>query len=377
MANFCPKCGEDITEKVKFCPKCGADIDSFLKKPDENIISEESVKSVKNLDIKSENTKNNTLIPKENIVEKKDIFLSIGCSFFIPGLGQFYNGDTYKAVGLGFGILISIFLFKPLIFLIWLIGIVDAYYVADQINKERIPFKPTDSGDMIIYAVLFLLIIGGSFYGSGLSSGSTTLSSGIQNQNSNINTLPLESQYEKNIRISNEIVANYHQTHTYSLNDLYVCGDMASDIWDMLKAQGINAKINVGNVDKDITDIKDANHAWVLAEVAPNQYLALEATGGYSVQLTNNPRYYTGWSFYNPKQLKNYLQLNRQLNDAIDKYNVAKADYNNFVAQYNDANFLTKLSWNSQLNDKQLILNQRIKDINDINQQMNALLSSL
>jgi hypothetical protein len=77
-------------------------------------------------------------------------------------------------------------------------------------------------------------------------------------------------------------------------------------------------------------------------------------------------------SFYSPKQLKNYLQLNRQRNDAIDKYNAANADYNNFVAQYNNANFLTKLSWNSQLNDKQLILNQRIKDVNDINQQINA-----
>jgi len=186
-----------------------------------------------------------------------------------------------------------------------------------------------------------------------------------------------ESQTERNTRIANEIVANYHQTHTYSLTDLYVCGDMASDVWDMLKAQGINAKINVGNVQKDISSIKDADHAWVLAEVAPNQYLALEATGGYSVQKSDNPRYYVGWSFYNPKQLKNYLQLNSQRNDAVSKYNYAVSDYNNFLAQYNKANFLTQISWKGQLDDKKLIVNQRIQDLNDINQQISALLSSL
>jgi len=187
----------------------------------------------------------------------------------------------------------------------------------------------------------------------------------------------IESQTERNTRIANEIVANYHQTHTYSLNDLYVCGDMASDVWDMLKAQGINAKINVGNVQKDVSSIKDADHAWVLAEVAPNQYLALEATGGYSVRQTDNPRYYVGWTFYNPKQLKNYLQLNKQRNDALDKYNYAVSDYNNLLAQYNKANFLTQISWKGQLDDKKLILNQRIQDLNDINQQISALLSNL
>jgi len=152
---------------------------------------------------------------------------------------------------------------------------------------------------------------------------------------------------------------------------------MASDIWDMLKAQGINAKINVGNVDKDIKNITDANHVWVLAEVAPNQYLALEATGGYSVQKSGNPRYYVGWSFYNPKQLKNYLQLNKQRNDAIDKYNTALSDYKAVVTQYNNAGLLTRLTLKGQVDDKALLLQQRTQDLNQITQQISALLSSL
>jgi hypothetical protein len=53
-----------------------------------------------------------------------------------------------------------------------------------------------------------------------------------------------------------KIVENYYETHTYSLPDLYVCGDMSCDVWDILKTEGITAKIQVGNVDKDISDIK-------------------------------------------------------------------------------------------------------------------------
>ena len=212
---------------------------------------------------------------------------------------------------------------------------------------------------------------------SSIVSGANQGKPNAQNTISTYVATPTESQTDRNIRIANEIVANYHKTHTYTLNDLYVCGDMASDIWDMLKTQGINAKINIGNIDKDITKIGDANHAWVLAEVAPNSYLALEATGGYSVKNTDNPRYYVGWSFYNPKQLKNYLQLNTQRNDAVNKYNSALNDYNNYVDQYNKAGIISRISMKSILDDKQLILNQRIADLNQINQQITSLLSNL
>ncbi len=119
--------------------------------------------------------------------------------------------------------------------------------------------------------------------------------------------------FGRNIALVKEIIEKYHATHTYSLNDLYVCGDMSSDVWDMLKTQGINAKIEIGNVDQDISDIKDSNHAWVLAEVAPGSWVALETTGGYLVCSNenycpvNNPRYYSGWSFDSPKEFKDAL----------------------------------------------------------------------
>jgi len=253
-----------------------------------------------------------------------------------------------------------------------------------KIADKKIGGKYTFT-DLLVYGVIIVVAIiiftMGMAFIAGMSanihSSNTQSSNPSQAPSTNFFVPTTESQTDRNTRIANEIVANYHQTHIYSLNDLYVCGDMASDIWDMLQAQGINAKINVGNVDRDITNITDANHAWVLAEVAPNSYLALEATGGYSVQKTDNPRYYFGWSFYNPKQLKNYMQLSKEYNDAVIKYNAALNDYKNFVIQYNNAGILTRLTLKSQLDDKTLILNQRIDDINQVNQQISSLLSSL
>jgi predicted nucleic acid-binding Zn ribbon protein len=185
---------------------------------------------------------------------------------------------------------------------------------------------------LVIYGIVFVIILillfavvsffngmTGNIHSTGFGSNSppiqstTSLPIPTENQTarSNPSNLPLliptESQTDRNTRIANEIVSNYHKSHIYSLNDMYVCVDMASDVWDMLKAQGINAKINIGNVNKDVTDIKDADHAWILAEISPNQYLALEATGGYSVEKSDNPRYYYGWSYNSPKELKDAL----------------------------------------------------------------------
>jgi hypothetical protein len=104
---------------------------------------------------------------------------------------------------------------------------------------------------------------------------------------------------------------------------------MASEVWNMLKAQNISAVIVVGNKDALISDILLSNHAWVLATVAPGEYLALETTGGYAVRKSDNPRYYIGWSFNSPADLKannDYVkELNlraafgKQLNDESNK----------------------------------------------------------
>jgi hypothetical protein len=106
------------------------------------------------------------------------------------------------------------------------------------------------------------------------------------------------------ITILSQIVSDYYRNHTYSMEDRFVCSDMACDVWNMVKTKGIPAKIQVGNVESDVETIAKANHAWVLAEACPGKWIALETTAGRLVSADENPRYYRGWSFENPKQYK-------------------------------------------------------------------------
>jgi hypothetical protein len=102
------------------------------------------------------------------------------------------------------------------------------------------------------------------------------------------------------------LTSDYHKNHTYFLEDKFVCVDMACDVWDMVRTKGFPAKIQIGNVNRDINSITEADHAWVLAEVSPGKWLALETTAGRAVLLQENPRYYRGWSFDNPKKYKEF-----------------------------------------------------------------------
>ena len=45
-----------------------------------------------------------------------------------------------------------------------------------------------------------------------------------------------------------------HATHTYSEADLFVCADIAVNVWNMVKIKGINARIAAGNVNKPHAD---------------------------------------------------------------------------------------------------------------------------
>ncbi len=128
----------------------------------------------------------------------------------------------------------------------------------------------------------------------------------------------LKEQYElvgaTPAETAGKIVKYYHDTHEYSTIDLFICSDMAGEVWNMLKAQGIDAVIAIGDTDSLVSDILQCNHAWVLAEVAPGEYLALEATGGYVITRSENAYYYNGWYFDSPADLKSHNELVREYN---------------------------------------------------------------
>lgn len=179
----------------------------------------------------------------------------------------------------------------------------------------------------------------------------------------------------KNTQICKEVVEEYHQNHSYYGEGIFVCGDMANDVWNMLKTRGINAKIQIGNVDRDISTPFESNHAWVLAEVSANKWLALETTAGYLVYYEDNSRYYKGWSFYTPKQFKEYLHLLTQFNDLSTKCNDAQAQYDQLLSQYNQSDNIKKQELVFDLNNKLVECNQRLKDLIEVTSRMEALLT--
>ena len=117
------------------------------------------------------------------------------------------------------------------------------------------------------------------------------------------------------------IIRYYHDTHVYDVVDMFVCADMAAEVWNMLKAQGINALIMVGKLNWPITEITQCDHSWVLAELAPGEYLALETTIGVTKPRSTNPEYYRGWIFDTPAAEKDWQHLAREYNTRVEIVN--------------------------------------------------------
>ena len=134
-----------------------------------------------------------------------------------------------------------------------------------------------------------------------------------------------------------KIVKYYHDTHVYSTYDLFICSDMAAEVWNMLKAQGISAVIVVGNIDSSISDILQSDHAWVLADVAPGKKLALETTGGRVVPESQNALYYRGWTFDSPAKLKSHNNLFREYNTLIGVRNQIASEVNKAMDLHNNS----------------------------------------
>jgi len=173
----------------------------------------------------------------------------------------------------------------------------------------------------------------------------------------------LHAQYEfvglTDAEIAEQIVINYEASHLYE-KDVYDCNNMASDVWNMLKAQGIDAVIVVGSVEYIITDIVQSDHAWVLAEVALGEFLALDATIGHAFTPETGSRYFRGWSFANPADLKINDDLRTEYNAHIvfrnllnNEANIAAGLYNNSTSQAEANKWLALYDKLKELKDDQ------------------------
>ena len=71
----------------------------------------------------------------QQYAKRKEPALALFLSFFLPGLGQIYNGDVGKGIGFMVGFWILIWIGVGIIFWIW--AMIDAYQCATNINLGR------------------------------------------------------------------------------------------------------------------------------------------------------------------------------------------------------------------------------------------------
>jgi hypothetical protein len=98
------------------------------------------------------------------------------------------------------------------------------------------------------------------------------------------------------------------------IEDVYDCDDMAVAFWEEATADGYRVQIAVGNIDRDVSTIEEANHAWctVWVEGVPlmskEGWLAIEVTDAFPVFPDDNQRYYRGFFYDTPSEMPPFLR---------------------------------------------------------------------
>jgi len=174
-----------------------------------------------------------------------------------------------------------------------------------------------------------------TFDGTTLPSGNYRIVASLPSGQEAAAVFTIESQEDTNIRILRQIVEDYHKIHTYSLDDYFICADMAMDVWNIVDTRGMRAVLVAGNIKNPDADWKNYDHAWVLVKTGTQQWVALETTAGFLVYKTTNPNYYQGMFFENPKDLKTNMDLRRDYNNEIERSATAASQYNAKASEYN------------------------------------------
>lgn len=138
------------------------------------------------------------------------------------------------------------------------------------------------------------------------------------------------------------IAAAFHKTHTYTLAGDFVCLDMAIDVWNQLRTNGIEAKIMGGNIKENVTTwnyrqlARESNHAWVVAKLSPTEKVAIETTAGTVIKpgMENSSAYFKGIEFDTPGEIKRFDSLRKKANEVCRDASELIKDWNdNFVGK--------------------------------------------
>jgi hypothetical protein len=121
------------------------------------------------------------------------------------------------------------------------------------------------------------------------------------------------------IREVTQTAKSYSATHTYRLEDRFVCVDMAIDVWNQLLTKGIRAVFVVGSSDRDLVGMKLSesvplmNHIWLVVPLASTEILAIETTTGQVIPgtLPLIQKWMVGIYFRTPAEVKEFEAMRR------------------------------------------------------------------
>jgi small neutral amino acid transporter SnatA (MarC family) len=95
--------------------------------------------------------------------------LAVIFSVLLPGLGQFYNQETKKALSFFFGLILLSFVYSPLGLLVLVIASVEAFSKARRLSETGFVSQYQKAAVSILIAFIILSILAG-FFGSSIIS---------------------------------------------------------------------------------------------------------------------------------------------------------------------------------------------------------------
>jgi len=192
----------------------------------------------------------------------------------------------------------------------------------------------------------------------------------IRNAKPKAASAPLKGEREATLAAIREVLADYASKNHYSEFAEVKCKQMSEAVWYRLRTRGVRVRLAGGNVETQVTGAgfetytNQANHAWVMAYVPDQGWLALECTNGSIVQQKDNPLYYTSAIFFEtPEQVYRFDGLRRQAADGYQKLKKLTDEWN---AQYAGQSFKPGSNLGKEIEAKQAAVLAAKKEYEDL-----------
>ncbi len=177
-----------------------------------------------------------------------------------------------------------------------------------------------------------------------------------------------QTRYGKKEEICADVVAKFVASHKYIPGE-FVCVEFASGVWYELMQKGILAKVRVGG--KDMNSI--ANHAWVMAEVSPGTWLAIEPQSGI-VYPEKDARYYQGFDFSDDYAVRRHNRLVHERLEALKLYNEAVKERDEVRAKYNNGDSVIRHNLYPHLDAREYYVKLRDAEVKAVEGRLTELL---